>query len=196
MAKGKRISLNIMITIPATTPSSGLTPWWLALQQLTEALQAPHDVMLAEHAWTTYCAEVTLRKPQPGDLQNMELLRARIEQMHPGLHQRITATSTDWARHIATRYYNHAIDALDPISYSGAMDWFATANRALDAIEQYERYNPTIAQPFPMRPLAHYLQRLATLEKNHFHDFKDEEFVPEFEKIMVRISRRHINASK
>lgn len=162
------------------------------MQQLSEALHAPQDVELVEQAWGTYCAEVALRKPQPGDLQNMELLRSRIEPMHPELHQRITAMSSDWARHIATRYYNHAIDAPEPISYSGAMEWLATANKALDAIERYDAFRSTIQQPFPMRPLAHYLQRLAVLEKNDFNDFKDPEFVSEFEKIMVRISRRHV----
>ncbi len=184
-----------MIVTPATANQPPpVSPWCLAQQKLAEALHDPHDILLVKQAWTTYATEVTLRKPQPGDLHNMDLLRSRIEPLHPELHQRITALSAEWARVIAMRYYNHVVDAIEPISYSGAMEWFVSANKALDAIDVYELYSPPIQQPFSMRPFADYLQRLAALEKNLFQDFKDTEFVPEFEKLMIRISRRHIGS--
>lgn len=184
-----------MIILPAIRNTATPSSWLLTLQCLYDALRAPHDAVLVMQAWETYQKNVAIRKPQPGDLSNMDLLYKSIVSLHPNISNDIHTTASEWARNIAMRYYTQAIEAHDPISYSGTMDWFADANATLDALSRYDQYKVPSPQTFPLQPLAIRLQKIAQLETN-FNDLKDTDFAEMFEQLTLKIGHLHINSQK
>ena len=163
------------------------------MQCLHDALRAPHDVVLVMQAWEAYKKDVSIRKPQPGDLSNMDLLCESITTLHPNISSDIRTTASEWARNIAMRYYTQVIEAHDPISYSGAMDWFTDANTALNALSRYDQYRVPLSQTFPLQPFVLRLQKIAQLE-NDFNDPKDNDFAEMFEHLTLKIGHLHINS--